>query len=294
MSETATPARRRSGRRGASSTGAAPRLAQQPKGQARLRFEPTRFISDDELEAIHLVSLEVLQDIGIDMMLPEARELFTRAGASVDGERVRIPSDVIEHAISTAPASYDFHARNPANTIRIGDGYLAFGTVGSAPNASDFNHGRRPGNLEDYRGFLKLAQSFNCIDFVSGYPVEPIDVHASIRHLVALKDMATLTDKPFHAYSLGPERIRDGIEIARIARGIPREQFEHRAIAVHHHQHQLAAEDGPAHAAGHHGDVGGWPDRLRDAVHAGRCHGPGHGGRCAGSAERRGVGRHRA
>ncbi|MDX1716296.1 MAG: trimethylamine methyltransferase family protein [Anderseniella sp.] len=226
MSDTALPARRRTGRRGGSSTGSAPALAQQAKGQARLRFEQTRFISDDELEAIHQASLEVLQDIGIDMMLPEARELFARAGASVDGERVRIPSDVVEAAIATAPAAFDFHARNPANTIRIGDGYLAFGTVGSAPNASDFDHGRRPGNLEDYRGFLKLAQRFNCIDFVSGYPVEPIDVHASIRHLVALKDMATLTDKPFHAYSLGPERIRDGIEIARIARGVPRAQFE--------------------------------------------------------------------
>jgi len=73
---------------------------------------------------------------------------------------------------------------------------------------------------------LKLAQHFNCIGFISGYPVEPIDIHASIRHLEALRDMAVLTDKPFHAYSLGKERICDGIEIARIARGISAEQLE--------------------------------------------------------------------
>ena len=213
------------GRRGGGS--AAEGLAQQAAGQARLVFEPTRYVSDDHLEAIHLASLEVLQEIGVEVMLPEARDIYRAAGASVDGERVRIPADVIESAIKTAPAAFDFHARNPARTLRIGDGYLAFGTVGSAPNASDFDNGRRPGNLEDYRGFLKLAQSFNCIDFISGYPVEPIDVHASVRHLVALKDMALLTDKPFHAYSLGTERILDGIEIARIARGVSREQFEH-------------------------------------------------------------------
>ena len=35
-----------------------------------------------------------------------------------------------------------------------------------------------------------------------------------------------LTDKVFHAYSLGWGRIRDGIEIARIGRGIDREQLE--------------------------------------------------------------------
>ena len=77
--------------------------------------------------------------------------------------------------------------------------------------------GRRTGNHADYRNFLKLAQYFNCIGFLSGYPVEPIDIHASVRHLEALRDVVLLTDKPFHAYSLGSERIRDGIEIARIA-----------------------------------------------------------------------------
>jgi trimethylamine---corrinoid protein Co-methyltransferase len=189
-------------------------------------FEPTRYISDDQLETIHLASLEVLQEIGVDVMLPEARDIYAAAGASVDGERVRLPAEIVEHAMASAPPAFDFHARNPANTLRIGDGYLAFGTVGSAPNSADFDNGRRPGNLADYRGFLKLAQSFNCIDFISGYPVEPIDVHASIRHLVALKDMALLTDKPFHAYSLGHERVQDGLEIARIARGVSREQFE--------------------------------------------------------------------
>lgn len=220
------PRRRDAGRRASAANTASAGFAQQAAGQAQLGFAPTRYVSDDQLEAIHLASLEVLQEIGIDVMLPEACDYFAAAGASVDGERVRIPAAVIEQAIKTVPGAFDFHARNPARTLRIGDGYLAFGTVGSAPNAADFDGGRRPGNLADYRNFLKLAQTFNCIDFVSGYPVEPIDVHASVRHLVALKDMALMTDKPFHAYSLGVERIRDGIEIARIARGVSRAQFE--------------------------------------------------------------------
>ena len=219
--------RRGDARRAAAAGDAGPvTLAQQAPGQARLMFEPARIVSEDELESLHLASLEVLETIGIDVMLPEARDYFLRAGARVDGERVRIPGDVIMNAIATVPSRFTFHARNPDKTIQLGDGWLAFGTVGSAPNSSDLEHGRRPGNLEDYRRFLKLAQSFNCIDFISGYPVEPIDVHASVRHLVALKDMALMTEKPFHAYSLGPERIRDGIEIARIARGVSHEQLE--------------------------------------------------------------------
>ena len=38
--------------------------------------------------------------------------------------------------------------------------------------------------------------------------------------------MLTLSDKPIHAYSLGRERIRDGIEMARLARGIDAETLE--------------------------------------------------------------------
>ena len=41
-----------------------------------------------------------------------------------------------------------------------------------------------------------------------------------------LFDMLTLSDKPIHAYSLGRERILDGIEMARLARGIDDETLE--------------------------------------------------------------------
>ncbi len=65
----------------------------------------------------------------------------------------------------------------------------------------------------------------NILQMTGGYPVEPIDVHPSVRHLECVRDLAVLTDKPFHAYSLGKERNVDAIEIARIARGVSREQL---------------------------------------------------------------------
>jgi trimethylamine---corrinoid protein Co-methyltransferase len=90
----------------------------------------------------------------------------------------------------------------------------------------DRDGGRRPGNYRDYKNFLRLGQTFDSIHVWGGYPVEPVDIHASIRHLDALFDMLTLSDKPIHAYSLGRERIRDGIEMARLARGIDAETLE--------------------------------------------------------------------
>jgi trimethylamine--corrinoid protein Co-methyltransferase len=51
-------------------------------------------------------------------------------------------------------------------------------------------------------------------------------VHPSIRHLDVLFDKLTLTDKVPHAYSLGPERVEDVMEMVRIAAGLSREAFE--------------------------------------------------------------------
>jgi trimethylamine--corrinoid protein Co-methyltransferase len=59
-----------------------------------------------------------------------------------------------------------------------------------------------------------------------GYPVEPVDIHPSIRHLDCLFDALTLTDKAVHAYSLGKERIEDVMEMVRIAGGLTHEEFD--------------------------------------------------------------------
>jgi trimethylamine---corrinoid protein Co-methyltransferase len=201
-------------------------IQQQRAFKARRPFPPTKFISDDEVESIHNASLRVLSEIGMDFMLPQAREILKKAGAKVDGERVRFDPAMITEAVAHAPESFKVHARNPAWDMVVGGDGICFGTVGSPPNCHDMEGGRRTGNREDFRKFIKLAQHFNAIDFMSGYPVEPIDVHAGIRHLQVLRDVSFLTEKPFVIYCLGEQRVQDGLEIARLARGISHEQFD--------------------------------------------------------------------
>jgi trimethylamine---corrinoid protein Co-methyltransferase len=224
--ETSRRGRREAANRRGAGSGVKGAINQLPRRKVARAFPPTAIISTDEVEAIHMASLKVLAEIGMDFMLPEARELWRKAGAKIEGERVRFDPAMIEEIMKTCPSNFTLHARNPENNAEIGGNNMTFGTVGSPPNCADMDGGRRVGNRADFQKFLKLGQYFNCIGFSAGYPVEPVDVHASIRHLVALRDMATLMDKPLTAYSLGSDRIRDGIEIARIARGVGHEQFE--------------------------------------------------------------------
>ena len=208
--------RRRRGER--STPMAGPARAPQP----RLPFAPVEFLSRDEVELIHRAALTVLQEIGIDFLHDEAKAILEQAGADVDpaSNRVRFDPMLVEAQIGKAPRQFTLHARNPERSVVVGGAHVAFCSVASAPNAFDREGGRRPGNQRDYQNFIRLSQTFDSIHVIGGYPVEPADIHASVRHLDALFDMLTLTDKPIHAYSLGRERIRDAIEMARIARGL--------------------------------------------------------------------------
>ena len=215
-SDTTQPERRR---RRAAEPAAKPAQPEAP-------FAPLDLISADNLESIHQAALTVLQEIGLDILNAEARALLKDAGADIDGERVRFAPSLVEAKIGVAPERFTLHARNPERNVEIGGRHVAFCSVASAPNAADRAGGRRPGTRADYRNFLKLGQTFDVIHVWGGYPVEPADLHPSIRHLDALLDMLTLSDKPIHAYSLGRERIRDGVEMARLARGVDEATFE--------------------------------------------------------------------
>ena len=223
----ATDRVRRGGRAGKRAGGAA--AFEQPLfRQLKNPFAPTKLISDDELESIHLASLRVLKEIGVDVLHDGARQIMKEHGADVrEGtERVRFDADMILELIKNCPSEFTLHARNPAHNVRFGGNNLIFSQMASAPNCSDLDNGRRPGNQVDFRNFLKLAQMHNILMTTGGYPVEPVDIHPSIRHLECIRDLSILTDKAFHIYSLGKERNVDGIEIARIARGISREQMQ--------------------------------------------------------------------
>jgi trimethylamine--corrinoid protein Co-methyltransferase len=128
--------------------------------------------------------------------------------------------------IKTVPAEFTLHAPNPERNRLIGRNAINFTTVASAPNSSDLEGGRRTGNFEDYCNFLRLTQSFDIIDFLSGYPVEPIDIHPDTRHLDATLAAFTLTDRAFSLYCLGGGRVMDGIKMTAIARGVELETLK--------------------------------------------------------------------
>ena len=192
---------------------------QPPWTQPRLPFKPLRGVSDDELEAIHEASLRVLAETGIDFLDETARRQLVDVGCRVDGDRVRFDPDLVMHLVSTAPAEFTMHAPSPARNLHMGGDVLTFTSVASPPFVTGLGRDRRDGNRDDYRNLIKLGQVLNAVHTVAGYPVEPMDLHPSVRHLYATHDMLTLSDKVPFVYSLSRQRNLDAIEMTRIARG---------------------------------------------------------------------------
>jgi trimethylamine--corrinoid protein Co-methyltransferase len=229
--DTKKPTRKSSRRRGGRSANtrrSAGAIIQTPWTLPRNSDAPTEPLDGDAINAIHDGAMRVLEEIGIEFLHEEAKQILGEAGCIVspDSDNVRMDRDFVMEQVGKAPSTFDITPRNPARVVRIGGDRMLFGNVGSPPNCSDLDRGRRPGNRESYQDFIKLTQYFNCMHMMVGYPVEPVDIHPSVRHLDCIYDALLLCDKTIHAYSLGKERIEDAMEMVRIAGGLTHEEFD--------------------------------------------------------------------
>ena len=228
MAETATRKRRGGGRAGnAARRKKAGAIEQMPWRLPVNIDRPPEPLSEEGVARIHDGAMRILEEIGIEFFNAEARALLKQAGCNVEGDRVRMGRDFVMEMVGKAPSSWTLTPRNPDHRLVMGDNHILFGNVSSPPNYWDLSLGRKvPGTREQCANLLRLTQYFNCIHFAGGYPVEPQDIHASIRHLDVLYDKLTLTDKVAHTYSLGAERVEDAMEMVRISGGWSHEEFE--------------------------------------------------------------------
>lgn len=189
-------------------------------------FAPIELLSADEIEHLHRSALALLRDHGIRVLLPEAREILGRAGAGVDEETwlVRFDPEFVEHALASAPNSFELLGRSPERTVTLGGRHLVTVPVSGPPAVSDLDGGKRVGNLADFRDLVRLTQHFDVLH-VTGPCVEPQDVDLPFRHLQSCLAYLTLTDKAPFIYSRGRGQVTDSLELVRIAHGVDAETF---------------------------------------------------------------------
>ncbi|MDX8524596.1 trimethylamine methyltransferase family protein [Mesorhizobium sp. MSK_1335] len=189
-------------------------------------FLPQPIFSDDQVAAIHDTALRVLEELGIKVLLPEARAIYAKAGALVDedSQMVRIGRDMVGAALASAPRSIPALGGDRSRDLTLELGSMTFLAGSGAPNVTDLERGRRPGTLAAFEEFIKLIQHFDVLHML-GPCVEPQDIDNRLRHYAVNRAQLTLSDKFPFVFARGTPQVEDGFEMIRLARGLSQDEF---------------------------------------------------------------------
>lgn len=129
------------------------------------------FLSQDQLQRLHEAALALLGNPGIHCESDLLLDVFARGGAHVDREArtVRIPADLVEWAIRSAPSSFVLYARDdPANDLLLEEGRVYYGMGGtSEPGFFDWDlWARRAPTKADMISSTRIGHACENIDFV--------------------------------------------------------------------------------------------------------------------------------
>jgi len=189
-------------------------------------FEQQTMFSEDEVQAIHSAALRVIEELGLKVLLPEAREIFSAAGARVNGDdMVFLGRDIVEAALASAPKNIRLRAPNPLREQDYKLGAMIFMPGSGCPNASDALRGRRPGALRDFEEAIKLCQSYDVMH-TFGAAVEPQDVPIHLRHYETIRAQLEFGDKPIYLYARGRAQVEQGFEMVQAALNLSADDFE--------------------------------------------------------------------
>lgn len=177
-------------------------------------------LSEETLETIEHNAETVLEEIGVNFVdNPAALDIWREAGATVDGERVKIPRGLARKLCATAPAKFTQHARNPERNVEIGGNTLVTAPVYGPPFVRDVDGGRRYATMDDFVKFIKLGYMSKYLHHSGGTVCEPTDVPVNKRHLDMLHAHMVYSDKPFMGSVTEPSRAQDSVEMCEILFG---------------------------------------------------------------------------
>jgi len=137
-----------------------------------------KLLKDEDIGKIHLTSLRVFEEVGIQVNDPADLEIFARHGARVEGNIVKIPEELVKRCLGSAPSEVTLFGREDEHNLTLGGTRVHFGTGGTALYVLDGDQ-RRKATLDDLRQIARLVEHLNNIHFFL-LPTYPNDLEIDV------------------------------------------------------------------------------------------------------------------
>lgn len=127
-----------------------------------------RILSDDQLFQLRSATLQLLVEVGVHLPSRRGLEIFADHGALIDwnNEIVRIPPDLVERALSSAPRSFVLGGREPRFDLTL-DGKRSYLTTdGCGVRVMDLvTRAERPSRKADVAQMARVCDALPLIGF---------------------------------------------------------------------------------------------------------------------------------
>ncbi|MDP1547848.1 MAG: trimethylamine methyltransferase family protein, partial [Anaerolineales bacterium] len=105
-------------------------------------MQPLKFLSDEEVKAMHEATLRVMSEVGILWTHKPSLDILLAAGCVLKGSRVLMPPDLVMDCVAKANKRPMIRGRN-GQVNELGGGNLYFHNLGGARDVFDARTGTR-------------------------------------------------------------------------------------------------------------------------------------------------------
>jgi len=179
-----------------------------------------RFLSDDDIAALHSAVAELLGDVGVRMTHRPGLEVMEAHGCRVDFDKavVRIPEHVLRRHLAAAPSRFTLCARDPRWDVRVDQRNVY--TIGgsSALFVVGLDGARRPATLKDLADLTRLQDSLENLHVMHGI-VNPQDIPQEGFDRILFSTVMRNTARNYYSQALGGQGVRDQVEMASLLAG---------------------------------------------------------------------------
>ena len=187
-------------------------------------MEPLKFLSNEDVQAMHEATLKILYEVGVIWTHKPSLDILLDAGCTMNGNRVCFPPDLVIACIAKANKRPVIRGRN-GQVNELGNGKLYFHNLGGARDVFDARTGtHHTATTEDSVNAIRLLDALPNCNTVTPFFTPP-DVSNELMALHMYRHTLSNTTKPVQGPGIqfGHE-VKYAVEMATVV-GTPAQEL---------------------------------------------------------------------